>query len=72
MEIRSVWVYEFKSVLTDNVTLRGDSGLDENESELLESKIAAAIIIIKATPPNPKINFGFFKPGLRETCDCKV
>ena len=29
MEIRSVRVYEFKSVLTDNVTLRGDSGLDE-------------------------------------------
>ena len=37
------------------------------ESELLENVIAATIIITKATPPNPKINFGFFKPGLRET-----
>ena len=43
-----------------DVGLGLDVGLDENESNVPEYKIAAKIIT-KTIELNPKINFGFFK-----------
>ena len=60
IEIKSDLEYEDKSVWTDNLILISDTTFVWDESILLESKNAAAIIITTAMPPNPKNNLEFF------------